>query len=233
LRHTPSLVMPVLSAGKHRHPRQGACFMEFASYLAGERWSDHPACTHSLLASVARQVNDSLSDSARAGIVELIPRVVGLNGSDPRIDIAIAVRAAATALPIAAEPRQNVLAAGLLACRAWIQDASRSHAEVADEDARFVESLLDDVEDALARTPQAHRWANEFVETVGTALRRIPSEAAPNMVRVAVEGVASACVPDSDPILVRMLRDAIDSSERLTGEVRTEGVCNVSGVLQR
>ncbi len=28
--------------------------MELASYLAGERWSDHPACTHPLLAEAAR-----------------------------------------------------------------------------------------------------------------------------------------------------------------------------------
>ena len=46
--------MPVLSRGKHRNARKGACFMEFASYLAGERWSDHPACTHPLLAAMAR-----------------------------------------------------------------------------------------------------------------------------------------------------------------------------------
>ena len=43
-------LLPVLSRGKHRNPRKGACFMELASYLAGERWSDHPACTHPLLA---------------------------------------------------------------------------------------------------------------------------------------------------------------------------------------
>ncbi|WP_344829386.1 hypothetical protein [Nonomuraea dietziae] len=42
--------MPILSRGRHRNPRKGACFMELASYLAGERWSDHPACTHPLLA---------------------------------------------------------------------------------------------------------------------------------------------------------------------------------------
>ena len=29
-------VMPILSPGRHRSPRRGACFMEFASYLAGE-----------------------------------------------------------------------------------------------------------------------------------------------------------------------------------------------------
>ena len=38
---TPDL-LPVLSRGKHRTPRKGACFMELASFLAGERWSDHP-----------------------------------------------------------------------------------------------------------------------------------------------------------------------------------------------
>jgi hypothetical protein len=44
----PELV-PVLSRGKHRSAGQGACFMELVSLLAGEQWSDHPACTHSLL----------------------------------------------------------------------------------------------------------------------------------------------------------------------------------------
>ena len=49
--------------GSHRSPRRGACFMEFASYLAGERWSDHPACTDPVLASLARGVNDNLTDA--------------------------------------------------------------------------------------------------------------------------------------------------------------------------
>ena len=54
--------IPVLSRGHHRTPRRGACFMELASVLAGERWSDHPACTHPLLAELARLVNDDTSD---------------------------------------------------------------------------------------------------------------------------------------------------------------------------
>jgi hypothetical protein len=62
----PSL-LPTLSRGKHRTPRAGACFMEFASLLAGEAWSDHPACTHPLLAAVARHVNDHTSDAAVRG----------------------------------------------------------------------------------------------------------------------------------------------------------------------
>jgi hypothetical protein len=48
--------------------------MEFASLLAGERWSDRPACTHSLLAAVARHVHDSASEVGRARLAELSPR---------------------------------------------------------------------------------------------------------------------------------------------------------------
>src|SRR6476659_1558530 len=94
--HTPDL-MPVLSRGKHRSPKKGACFMELASFLAGETWSDHPSCTHPLLAP-------------------LIPSVIGLNGDDPRVDAWIAREAALAALPVTASERQGVAAVGLLRC---------------------------------------------------------------------------------------------------------------------
>ena len=74
--------VPVLSRGSHRSPRRGACFMEFASFLAGERWSDHPSCTHPLLAQLARQVNDQISDADRQQLVPLIPIAVGRRGDD-------------------------------------------------------------------------------------------------------------------------------------------------------
>ncbi|MGH8944263.1 MAG: hypothetical protein ACRDWF_15710, partial [Acidimicrobiia bacterium] len=108
---TPEMV-PVLSKGKHRSPHKGACFMEYASFLAGERWSDHPRCTHPLLAGVARDINDHTSDAGRYRLVPLIPSVVGLNGEDPRVDVGIAARCALVALPVVAEPRQRALATG-------------------------------------------------------------------------------------------------------------------------
>jgi hypothetical protein len=221
LRRATPFVMPVLSAGKHRNPRKGACFMEFASYLAGERWSDHPACTHPLLASLARQVNDALSDAGRAEIVELIPRVVGLTGSDPRIDVAIAIRAGATAMPIASQPRQNVIAAGLIACRAWMADAVLT---ARDTTARyqFVESLEGDAQDALVQTPHAYRWAEQFVDTVGISTRRMHTEGAPSIVKVSVEGVGQACVANPERILVQLLRDAITVCEVLGDRVTAD-----------
>src|SRR4051794_25835623 len=108
--------VPVLSRGKHRSPRKGACFMEFASFLAGERWSDHPDCTHPLLAALARDINDLLGDEARREIATLVPEVVGLNLRDPIIDALLAREVALAALPIASARRQRVAAVGLLHC---------------------------------------------------------------------------------------------------------------------
>ena len=85
-RPVPDLV-PQLSRGKHRNPRKGACFMELASYLAGERWSDHPLCTHPLLATMARLVNDHTTDSGRDRLGRLVPSVIGLTSEDPQVDV--------------------------------------------------------------------------------------------------------------------------------------------------
>src|SRR5688572_27308930 len=112
---TPDVV-PVLSRGKHRNARKGACFMELASYLAGEKWSDHPSCTHPLLAALARDVNDHVSDRARTWLAPLVPDVIALNGPEPRAHAWIARDVALTALPIVASERQGVAAVGLLRC---------------------------------------------------------------------------------------------------------------------
>src|SRR2546421_6917449 len=113
--HPPELV-PILSRGKHRSPRKGACLMELASYLAGGRWSDHPACTHPLLAAVARRVNDYTSDAGRPRLADLIPSVIGLTGEDLHIDARIALGSATMALPVVAAERQRVMAVSVLSC---------------------------------------------------------------------------------------------------------------------
>ena len=48
-------------------PLHGCLLHGTGLLLAGERWSDHPACcTHPLLAAVARHVNDHTSDAPAA-----------------------------------------------------------------------------------------------------------------------------------------------------------------------
>jgi hypothetical protein len=196
--HLPELV-PMLARGKHRNPRKGACFMELASFLAGERWSDHPACTHPLLAEVARMVNDNTSDEGRQRLVELIPSVIGLTGDDLHVDARIALRCATTALPVAAVERQCILAVAVLACERTLADLDGRPPGTFDERTRW----------ALAQAPEAAKWAEDFSRGVRTSPRAFRRDAAPRAVRYAVEGIASANVPDPDDLLRDLLIEAI------------------------
>jgi hypothetical protein len=210
----PPPLLPVLSRGKHRSPRKGACFMEFASFLAGERWGDHPACTHPLLAAVARHVNDYTSDAGRARLVGLIPSVIGLTGDDLRIDARIALRSATTALPVVAAERQRVMAVGVLACERVL----------ADLDGRPVGDLQAPSRSALARAPHAAAWAGRFAARGGgPSARRFRRQAAPTIVRVAAEGIAEACVPDPDAMLRHLLVQAIGECASLVGRDPSRG----------
>ena len=196
--------LPVLSRGKHRSPRKGACFMELASYLAGERWSDHPACTHPLLATAARHVNDFTSDEGRSRLGVLIPSVIGVTGDDPHIDARIALRFASVALPLVAAERQRVMAVSILACERVL----------AELDGRPPGTLEDSSRDALAQAPDAARWARRFTTDVATTHGGFRRHAAPSIVSSAVQGIAQACCPDPDQVLHDLLVWSIDECRR-------------------
>lgn len=201
-------MMPVLSRGKHRSPKRGACFMEFASFLAGERWSDHPACTHPALASLARLVNDWTTDANRARLGEMIPSVIGLVGDDERVELIVAVRAASSALPVASEARQRALAVGLIRCEARL-------AEVDPDGAADVHLI---VRAALNQAPLAELWATQQLASL---MRRQPKTLAPMydaIVNVAVAGIGEACIDDPDARLLKLLQTAIDDCD---GVLRT------------
>ncbi|MEJ3746235.1 hypothetical protein WEI85_23460 [Actinomycetes bacterium KLBMP 9797] len=196
-------VVPVLSRGKHRNPRKGACFMELASFLAGEPWSDHPACTHPLLAGLARLVNDFTTDAGRQRLAPLVPSVIGLAGEDPHVDALIAQRAATTALPVVSAERQNVLAVSVLACDRVL----------ADLDGRRPGRLNEASRAALAQAPHAARWAERFADGIAISPESFRRRSAPMTVEYAVEGIARACVDDPDGMLYGLLRDAITDAE--------------------
>lgn len=69
--------MPVLSRGRHTGPEEGACLMEYVSVLAGEPFTDHPACVEPLLIRLAWAVNDCAPPPVRATLVHLAPRLAG------------------------------------------------------------------------------------------------------------------------------------------------------------
>jgi hypothetical protein len=216
-RTAPPLVMPILSAGRHRNAKRGACFMEFASYLAGEKWSDHPACTHPVLAAVARNVNDLASDSTRATFVRHIHRVVGLVSSDPLVTVSLTVHAAAAALPIASRERQRALAVGILV-------ALRSSSS------RELESVA---AAAFATAPGEERWARQYMST--SRSQEFSDRTAAMIVHTAVAGIALACVTDADARLHSLLVACIELVERMTGMpvARAAGSEQVDAALGR
>ncbi len=196
--------------------------MEFASLLAGERWSDHPACTHPLLAAVARDVNDHTSDAARPRLAELIPSVIGLTGDDLHIDARIALRAATAALPVVAAERQRVMAVSVLACERALAALDR----------RPVGALEQRSRSALAQVPHAAEWADRFTSGVRTSFsaRRFRRRAAPAIVHGAVEGIAETCLPDRDERLRDLLVQAIDACAAWTGrDPDRDGVADPAG----
>lgn len=196
---TPDVV-PVLSRGKHRNPKKGACFMELASYLAGERWSDHPKCTHPLLAALARDINDHVSDGSRTWLAPLVPDVIALNGDDPRAHAWIARDVAMAALPIVSSERQGVAAVGLLRCEWYL----------ARQEGRDDHDLTPDSRAALDAVPHARDWARRFGLLGHGSEERFIKRSAPVIVHSSVAGIASACVPDTDRILIDLLGRTIE-----------------------
>ncbi|MFI7638038.1 hypothetical protein [Nonomuraea sp. NPDC049400] len=197
--------MPVLSRGRHRNPKRGACFMELASYLAGERWSDHPACTHPLLAALARLVNDNTSDESRAKLVRLVPSIIGLASDDLRVDAQIALRCATTALPVAAAERQLALAVSVLAAeemRARLDGAPSGR-------------LSELSRRAMEEVPHAAEQARRFSRAARITEKGFRRYAAPNAVQLSVVGIVQACIPDPDALLRRLLEEAIDDCTAL------------------
>lgn len=181
--------IPILTAGRHRGPRQGACFMEFASYLAGERWSDHPECTHPLLAALARDVNDLTGDRDRGALLPLVHRVVGLREADSR---RIALLAAAAGMAVASYERQRALAVGVL-----LTVRAGGSAELAAE--------------AFSAAPDTERWAREQLATA--KWHGYSERTAEAIVHTSAVGIALACVPDADERLRDLLERVIEDAE--------------------
>ena len=196
--------LPVLSRGKHRSARKGACFMEMASVLANEPWSDHPRCTHPLLAHLARLVNDYTSDDNRGELAVLIPSVVGLRGGDLAWMVDLTAAVALRALPDVPEPSQRALAAGLVRCE-----------EVANTLEPGAVVASDAVRQALERVPSAVDWARQFTAGSTVSPKQFQKRSAPSVMTCAVRGLAATGAPDLDARLRNLLRTAITTAERL------------------
>lgn len=187
-------LLPLLARGRHRNPRRGACFMELASYLAGERWSDAPRCTDPSLAALARMINDVTSDDARPALAPLVPAVVGINDLPSTFAGDLALLAVDHTIRDVAVVHQRALAVGTMRL-------------LADPRATASPELRGRVAVALADVPDADRWARRFLGRVMPVAHYSPANA---LLEVAVQALATACVDDPDARLRALLVDAVD-----------------------
>lgn len=214
--------LPVLKAGKHRSARRGACFMEYASVLAGERFSDHPNCTHPALAALARAVNDLTSDRHRGDLAPLVPSVVGLLPQHPSAGPALAVLAASTAMPISAEFRQRALACGLLSLVERLGDTELD------------DRLREEAAAALATAPVATAWARDYLERSRPPRRERPKEAERRieaMLQLAAVGIAAACIDEPWRRMRELLERAVDRCAEVDATLPTDRTATLRGEL--
>lgn len=204
--------LPILSRGKHRSPRSGACFMEMASVLAGERWTDQPQCTHPLLAGLARLVNDSISDAGRRELVEYIPSVVGIRGGGLGWEVSLVAAVAVEAILDVPEERQRALAAGLLRCEelAVALGPDQVHG-------------LDAIRGALGDVPLAVAWSRKFLRPGPITANQFRKNSAPTMIRCSVLGIATGAALDRDARLRDLLRTGIETAHRVPATAPADG----------
>ena len=123
---TSVIMMELLGRGVHANPRRGCNVLEYASVLAGERWSSRPRSVHPALADVAGMVNDQMTDDNRRLLTPLAPWLLGTSTADPRAWPAITGACIRAALAWASEPGKPRLKADLDTARNWLAETSRS-----------------------------------------------------------------------------------------------------------
>lgn len=74
--------LPPLAKGAHAPDSGQACMMEAAAYIAGEPWTDSPACVCPVIAAFARQLNDVMPNDMRDALLRsLVPLVINTRAS--------------------------------------------------------------------------------------------------------------------------------------------------------
>jgi hypothetical protein len=191
--------LPVLSAGNHRSPRSGGCFMEIASYLAGERWSDHPKCSDPSLAELARCVNDRVSDGPRPQLSIMIPSVIGTGPRRTRDRVALGASVVRSCTLIGL--RVADVKARPMACALVMAE-------------RVLGETTPQAQALLAARPDLAAAAESFT-TERAALLRHPRSylyhAVPQAIQLTVRAVSDELGPQAPPVLAAMLADAIAS----------------------
>jgi len=192
--------MPVLTRGKHRRPRSGACLMEYVSVLSGGPFTDAPACTDPTLAAIARAVNDYSGDAMRQRLALLASDLSVAGPLDLTAQQALARRCLLTALPHSCGTRRRVLIVGLLGLERAAAGATAGYSP---------DTVSLDAEFAMLGCDTAVREAIERIETLPVDLDQHRKRSLAAAIEMAIATIA-ADATDGDELLYRLLVDCLD-----------------------
>jgi hypothetical protein len=197
--------MPILSAGKHRRPTQGACLMEYVSVLAGRRFSAKPACTDRTLAAIARAVNDYSSETAR----QRLGQYAGALAAAGRLDTAdqqdLARRVLLTAMPHATGTRRRTLLVALFG----LERAASGRTRDVDPAAMNLDTEL-----ALLGGAGDIERARRICAELPVTVRQYHRSGITIAVEFAIAMIADEA-PDPDAVLSDLLRACLDDHRRM------------------
>lgn len=196
--------MPVLSRGKHRRPRNGACLMEYVSVLAGGPFTDAPRCTDPTLASIARGVNDYSGDELRQRLAVLASELSVAGPLATSTQQTMARRCLLTALPYSSGSRRRVLAVALLGLERAAAGSKKGY--------RPDEVSLD-TEFALLGAESAVREAVERLELLPVDPAQQHSRGLAVAIELAIATIAEEAI-DADDLLYRLLVSCLDDHRR-------------------
>jgi hypothetical protein len=200
--------MPVLSRGKHRKPRNGACLMEYVSVLAGGPFSDAPRCTDPTLAAVARAVNDYSGDEMRQRLAVLASDLSVAGPLSTSSQQALARRALLSALPYSSGSRRRVLAVALLGLERAAAGSTKGYSP---------DDVSLDTEFALIGCDTALREAVERLEVLPVGLEQHHKRGLAAAIEMAIATIAEEAT-DADELLYRLLVSCLDDHRgRRTG----------------
>lgn len=199
--------MPVLSRGKHRKPRDGACLMEYVSFLSGGPFSDAPACTDETLAVIARAVNDYSGDDQRQRLAILASDLTTCGPLELAVRHDLARRCLLTAIPYSVEDRRRVLVVALLGLeRAGAGRTAGYSSEFVGLDAEF----------ALLGSDSAVRQAVERLEQLPVSVEQHRDRGLAAAIELAVATIAEEAY-DAQDVLYDLLVACLDDHRRSSG----------------
>ncbi|MFE6411114.1 hypothetical protein ACFVOR_29770 [Streptomyces sp. NPDC057837] len=149
--------LPLPGRFAHLHPDDGACLMEAASLLSGDRFTDDPAGTHPVLAALARAVDDSVGDATRLALWPLAAELADARPADRAFAPLLVGSTVGAALRV--RPASRRLARREAACRRRAERLARSPAA----------GLAGRLSDALWWRGPGHRCLEHAVRVLSTA----------------------------------------------------------------